>query len=325
MNILVIRLKSIGDVVLTLPAVNALRDNYPDARIVYLTSSENAGLIAGFQEVNEVISLDRRSYRTGNPLTFVPQFFRLLRRLRTGRFDLAIDFQNYGETAWLARLTGARRRLGITTGENRRWAYTVRMQRDHKVHHVDRNLALLRAGGLTTEQLRNNFKLPQSAQLAAREFLQSKGVDMMRPILFVQPFTSSPQKDWQLENYLAVAAHWQAHCGPVIFGGGPNDRGRLQSAIGDRFCISAGVPLLVTGGLMQLSRLVLGGDTGGVYLAMALGRRVVMIIYSKTLDGAGPYQHRDWAVTTRPGEQVQSITVLEVIAACERGLGEPAA
>jgi len=96
MNILVIRLKSIGDVVLTLPAVNALRDNYPDARIVYLTSSENAGLIAGFQEVNEVISLDRRSYRTGNPLTFVPQFFRLLRRLRTGRFDLAIDFQNYG-------------------------------------------------------------------------------------------------------------------------------------------------------------------------------------------------------------------------------------
>ena len=64
-HILLIRLKSIGDVVLTLPAVNAMRDNFPSAKITFLTSKENAPLLRGFSEVNEVISLDRAALRSG--------------------------------------------------------------------------------------------------------------------------------------------------------------------------------------------------------------------------------------------------------------------
>ena len=58
-NILLIRLKAIGDVVLTLPAVGALRENFPAAKITFLTSKENASLLRGFREVNEVMALDR--------------------------------------------------------------------------------------------------------------------------------------------------------------------------------------------------------------------------------------------------------------------------
>ena len=67
-NILLIRLKAIGDVILTLPAVQAVRDNYPAAKITFFTSKENAGLLRGFREVNEVIALDRAALRSGNPL-----------------------------------------------------------------------------------------------------------------------------------------------------------------------------------------------------------------------------------------------------------------
>ena len=106
-NILLIRLKSIGDVVLTLPAVNAMRDNFPSAKITFLTSKENAPLLRGFSEVNEVISLDLAALRSGNPFRVLPELFGLLRRLRAGKFSLAVDFQGFGETAWLTRLTGA--------------------------------------------------------------------------------------------------------------------------------------------------------------------------------------------------------------------------
>ena len=106
-NILLIRLKSIGDVVLTLPAVNVLRENFPAAKITFLTSQENVALLRGFREVNEVIALDRATLRCGNPLKVIPEFFGLLRQLRAGKFDLVVDMQSYGETAWLTRLTGA--------------------------------------------------------------------------------------------------------------------------------------------------------------------------------------------------------------------------
>ena len=58
-NILLIRLKSIGDVILTLPAVRMVRDNFPSAKITFLTSAENAVLLRGFREVTEVIALGR--------------------------------------------------------------------------------------------------------------------------------------------------------------------------------------------------------------------------------------------------------------------------
>ena len=115
-NILLIRFKSIGDVILTLPAVHAVRENRPSAKITFLTSKENAVLLRGFREVDEVIALDRAALRSGNPLKILPEFFGLLRRLRAGKFSLAIDFQSYGETAWLARITGASQRWGSVYG-----------------------------------------------------------------------------------------------------------------------------------------------------------------------------------------------------------------
>jgi ADP-heptose:LPS heptosyltransferase len=98
-NILLIRFKSIGDVLLTLPAVHAVRENFPAARITFLTVRENAPLLRGFRDVDEVISLDRTALK--NPLRAAPEFFRLLRRLRAGKFSIVVDFQGYGETAWL--------------------------------------------------------------------------------------------------------------------------------------------------------------------------------------------------------------------------------
>src|SRR5271154_1367318 len=92
-RILVIRLKAIGDVLLTLPAVAAIRENFSDAKITFLTSAENASLLRGFSEVDEVIALDRTGLRSGNPLRIAPQFFNLLRRLRAGKFELLVDFQ----------------------------------------------------------------------------------------------------------------------------------------------------------------------------------------------------------------------------------------
>ncbi len=142
-HILLIRFKSIGDVVLTLPAVNAIRENYPAAKISFLTSKENSPLLAGFREVNDVITVDRAALRSGHPLKVAGEFFELLRRLRVGKFSLVVDFQGYGETAWLTRVTGAPQRWGSVYGPGRAWAYTRGIRRTDGLHLADWNLSLL--------------------------------------------------------------------------------------------------------------------------------------------------------------------------------------
>lgn len=145
-NILVIRLKSIGDVLFTLPAVHALREYFPDANITFLTSKENVPLLRGFREVDGVITLDRAALR--NSFRAAPEIFRLLLRLRAGKFSLIVDFQGYGETAWLSWWSGALRRWGSLEGGRRRWAYTLGANRDYRIHPVEQNLSLLRQCGL---------------------------------------------------------------------------------------------------------------------------------------------------------------------------------
>src|SRR6185369_8814081 len=111
-NILLIRLKSIGDVVQTLPAVHAVRDNFPQAKLHFLVSKEYAPLIRGFGDVDETIPLDRAAFRSGNPATIATTLLKLIRDLRKRNFSRVIDFQGYGETAWFSWMSGAPERWG---------------------------------------------------------------------------------------------------------------------------------------------------------------------------------------------------------------------
>jgi len=168
------------------------------------------------------------------------------------------------------------------------------------------------------------FAMPPAARKAreARQFFAAHHLEVARPTLFFQPFTSSPNKNWPLDRYLAVARHGREQGWQILFGGGPAERAALEPARQSGFPVSAGVPMLVTGGLMKLSSLILGGDTGALHLAVAMGRRVVMIRDSIAPGNPYPYQHPDWAVTPTSGRDVSSIETDAVIEACTRAISE---
>ena len=317
-NILLIRLKSIGDVVFTLPAIHMIRENFPDARITLLTSRENAPLMQGFREVDETITLDRANFKSGNPKRILTEVFSLMRRLRGGKFSLVVDFQGFGETAWFARLSGAPRRWSTVYGPGRRWAFTYGAKLDDQIHYADQHLSLLQQCGLRPGAIRNEFVLPENALAEARRFFASSGLDPAKPTLFIQPFTSSPQKDWPLDRFLAVARHWQARGLQILFGGGPTEQAALETVRRASFPVSAGVPLLVSGGLAKLSTLTLGGDTGVLHLAVAMGRRVVMIMESNAPGRPHPFGHADWAIMPLNDRIVANVQTGAVIKACER-------
>ena len=319
-RILVIRLTAIGDVVLTLPAVSALRQNFPAAKITFLTTKENATLLRGFRDADETIVIDRAAFRSGNPWRIGREFFRMLRRLRAGKFSLAVDLQGNGESAWLTRLTGAPQRWGIVHKPGRRHAFTQSVDRRREIHAAEMHLELLKHCGLKTDLTRNEFFLPADAMDAARNFFAANKIVPEKPTMFLQPFTSSAAKNWPLDNYLALARHSQARGWQVVFGGGPADVAALEPARTLGFVISAGVPLLVTGGLMQLATLTVGGDTGALHLAVAQGKRVVMLMNTNRPGRPHPFRHAEWTLAPTTERKIANISVGEVIAACESAL-----
>lgn len=316
-NILLIRLKSIGDILFTLPAVHAVRENFPAAKLHFLVSKEHAPLLRGFADIDEIVPFDRAVFRSKNIPAIGVNLFRLLRRLRERSFSRAVDFQGYGETEFFSWWSGAPERWGNVYDPARGWTYTQTSLRDAKTHPAEWNLALLRKSGLRIGQIRNEYILPADAFTEARKFFAANKLNEENPTLFLQPFTSNPHKNWPLEKFLQVAWHFHSRGTQIIFGGGPGDRAALETARAAGFVIAAGTPLLVSAGLMKLSRVVVGADTGLLHLAVAMGRRVVMLINSNAPGTSHPFQHADWAVTPTAGKAVSKIPTEAVIAACD--------
>jgi ADP-heptose:LPS heptosyltransferase len=324
-NILLMRLKSMGDVVFTLPAVHLLRESFPRAGITFLVSAENAPLLEGFRDVDDTIALNRARYRSGNPLHILGETYALFRRLRRGRFSLVVDFQGYGETAWLARLSGAPQRWASVHTTPRHWAYTHSFPCNDQMHPTEWYLWLLQQCGLKAGTVRNEFVLPDKALDEARSFFAAHGLALDRPTIFIQPFTSTREKNWPLDRYCALAQHWRERNRQVVFGGGPADRPALESVRQAGFPVSAGVPLLVSAGLAKLCALTIAGDTGLLHLAAALGKRVAIIIPATTPGSKYPFRHPEWAITPSKGGDISTIDTGTVIAACEHALAERAA
>lgn len=319
-NVLLIRLKSLGDVLFTLPAVHAVRAALPDANISFLVSSEYAPLVTGFRDVDRILTLDRARLRSAKPKAVAGELIGLLRELRRSRFSLTVDFQGYGETAAMTRWTGARTRLGTVYRPGRKWAYSRSIARDAALHPVDNHLALLRAGGLPIATIRNEFTLPGSAMEEARQFFARERLDSSRQTLYLQPFTSSAHKNWPFENYLRLGHFWRDRGVQVIFSGGAMDAAPLETARQAGFPLALNLPLLTAAGLVKLSTVAIGADTGILHLATALGKRVLMLIANTEPGSTFPYAHPDWAVTPRPGQGVAAIEWDEIADATGKAL-----
>ena len=319
-SILLIRLKSIGDILFTLPAVHQVRHGFPDAHITFLVSKEHAPLLSGFRGVDEIKVIDRGAFRNGNLVRMVSHLASLMRDLSRRKFCLAIDFQGYGETALLARWTRATKRCGAVREGIRQWAYTTVLKRDDTVHPADFNLRLVWEAGIKRAPVHNEFVASPEACSEARALLLTSGLDATKPFLCIQPFTSTPEKNWPLEHYVEVARSWKESRLPVIFICGRAEGAALASVHQAGFPVFAGAPLLAAAGLMKASSLVLGGDTGLLHLAVAMRKRVVMLMNYAGPGNSYPFAHQDWAVVPVPGRKVATVSPEQVKLACQAAL-----
>jgi ADP-heptose:LPS heptosyltransferase len=281
-NVLVIRLRSIGDVVLTLPALQALHDWRPDLRVHMLVEPLCAPLVESHPAIAEVIVLR--------------QFWATVRQLRRRHFALAFNMHGGPTSAFLTRLSGAPVRV---CWAQRQFAsfYNVQVPIDFPVagrkemHTAEHRLQQFLYTGLPEKPLpAARVYVDPSAAASVRDNLAEKGINPGEPYAVLRPGASQANKRWPVERFAAIA-RWlrEAHGIATVVNLGPGDEQieadikRHFAAIGNSGVNSAaGVIMdsLDLRGLVALlagSCLFLGNDTGPTHVAAALGKKCVVI------------------------------------------------
>ena len=144
-SILVIKPSSLGDIVHTLPAVAAIHDAYPTAKITWVMNPEFTPLLRGNPDVDHIHGFPRRDFSgLGAPVKFGP-WFKETRKLKP---DLALDFQGLLRSAFIARASGAKQVYGMSDGrEGSRFFYSKTAKVNKREHAVERYLKLAELAG----------------------------------------------------------------------------------------------------------------------------------------------------------------------------------
>ena len=328
-RILIVRLSAIGDAIQTMPVACALRRRFPQAFLAWAVEQRAAALLRGHEALDELIELPRGWLKSPGGV------WRLRRKLRSLQFDVTIDVQSLTKSALLARLSGARRRIGFGNPGGRelsKWFNNERV--DPKATHVvDRYLELLRPLGIESPAVR--FQVPEHAEdrTAAEKMIGQLGLE--RGFAIVNPGAGWPSKLWPTERYAAVVRHLgEVRQVPslVVWAGAAEQAMAEEVArlAGASARVAPPTSLVQLAALVRRARLFVGADTGPLHLAAAVGTPCVGLYGPWPATRHGPYGPQHIALQkmvfegptrarrTAPPTYMESITTEMVCEACDR-------
>jgi heptosyltransferase-2 len=287
-NILIRGVNWIGDAVMTMPALRAIRKAMPEDAVSLLVKPRVAPLFEQDPSIDEIVLYDER-YRG------LPGRLRLARELRNKRFSLSILLQNAFDAALIAFLAGIPRRVGYSR-DMRGLMLTDPVpcgNEDLDMHHVEYYLELLRRAGIEAETSEPWIYLSLEERQRAREKLSG----LKRPLIGIHPGASyGSAKQWLPERFAEVAERVTAELdGSVVIYGGASEKGLSDEIIGrfrgrhERVLSMAGkTGLRELASLFSESDLLVTNDSGPMHICYAVRTPLVAIFGSTDPNLTGP-------------------------------------
>ena len=288
-EILVVRLTSLGDVLMSLPAVKALKEGLPGTRISWLVEGSVAELLSCQDFVDHVVRFPRdlivRSLKEGSGLETLRLLNGFFKKLRITKYDALVDFHGILKSALLDYAARAEKKIGFgrTLAKEGSWlAYDERVDgADSHLHKVERHMLLVRHLGINGTVPHVELVAPPSAENDVNDLLTKHAIQP--PIIALFPFCSkgSAFKRWDLAKYAELLRRMKESIPAtvlILWGPGEEEEARQLSDMA-----GAGVVLPADLGVAQLCAVLkradmyVGGDTGVMHLAAFSGVPVVAI------------------------------------------------
>ncbi len=296
-NILVVRLDNMGDLLMSTPAIRALKQTF-NSRITVLTSSMAAGIVDHIPEIDFLITFDV-SWVKSEHASFSTDFLRLVEVLRERNFDAAVVFtvfsQNPMPAVMLAYLADIPLRLAYCR-ENPYQLLTNWVPDEEPYifikHQVQRDLDLVATVCTITSNDHLSIQIPD-AWKAAQEKIGKRSIDLQKPWIILHPGVSELKRQYPTENWIELGKRLIADFGYQLLLTGSSTEKQLtdeiQQGIGSNaFSIAGLLSLDEFICLIKEAPLLISVNTGSVHIAAATQTPVV-VLYAQT----NP-QHTPW-------------------------------
>lgn len=304
-NVLCVRLDSMGDVLMTTPAIRALKQSRAGRRVTLLTSPAGAAAAGLVPEIDDVIVYDAPWIKMTAPQPDSRADQVMVDRLRREDFAAAVIFTVYSQNplpaAFLCYLADIPLRLAHCRenpyGLLSDWIPEPEPEPTTR-HEVQRQLDLVAAVGCTTTDDHLSLRVPDAARRRVLRFLGDMRLNPERPWVLIHPGASAPSRRYPPESFAQVARRLTRDLGwQVVFTGSAEERALVESIrtqmFSPSFSLAGRLSLGEMAAAVSLAPLLIANNTGPVHIAAAVGTPVVDL-YALT----NP-QHTPWRVLSR--------------------------
>ena len=285
-RIAVIRLRSLGDCVLTTPALDILNRYRPDLRVAVVSDDRFRPIFENNPAVECVLPPRLSALRKWGP-------------------RVSVNFHGGTTSAWLTALSGSEHRAGF--GHYRyQWIYNARIPRAQQILGVDRTVH-------TAEHLASAmFWLGAPPCEIPRAQLFAPPTPAPSPVAVIHAVAATPEKTWRADGFLAAAARLRSlGLDPVFIGAASDDLSPFHE-----YRTVAGAPLAEIKSLLAGASFFVGNDSGPAHMAAAFGLPVVVIFGSSNPAIWGPWRTPNEIVTAPGG--IAAVEIPQVLHALER-------
>ena len=293
-KILFIQLSALGDTILAIPAIRAVRHTFPNAEITVLASPTNLNYLAHCPYIDKRIRFQTPS-------------FRLCAELRQVGFDWAVDLEHWPRlSVLLAYMSGAPMRIGFRTqGQHRHFLFTESVPHIPGRHEVRNFLDIAKRLGCLTLEFGLEVWYSEAEQAWVHQTLRKERVSLERPLFVLHPEAGrrgEPRRRWSPERYIALANALVArYDGQIVLTGAPGEvkvSQEIAKRTKHRAVVLAGqTDVNQLAALFAVATLVVSGNCGPMHLAAAAGARVVGLHGPTNVAQWGPWNHKAGVVS----------------------------
>ncbi len=286
-NILIIKLKHIGDVLVSTPVISALKEAFPESRISFLVNKGTEAMVKNNPAVDEVLIMDRG--RQLQPLHRVLHQTAFLFEIRKKGFDLVLELSGGDRGAIISMFSGARERIGFAPKRKKILGRHLCFTRLVKIstltqHVVDYDLALVRALGIEPSSKKLAFYWSEDDEKKCKDILSERNIRPEDPYVVLHPTSRWMFKTWHARGYAAVSDYIQSRYGlPVLITSGP-DKVEIER-VNEILSLARHTPASCAGALSlkQLgcliahARLFIGVDSAPMHMAAAVETPAIVL------------------------------------------------
>ncbi len=298
--IAIIRLSALGDIIHALPVANILRREYPASKISWIVDTRYQEILEGHVDIDEIIPIDTQRWKGGiaGIGAFLHDIRDLSKKFAERRFSLVLDLQGLMKSGILSAMTKAHKRVGFDRANCRESLNTI-FNNVHIAplgedrHIIDKNLAFLRRLAINTQNWEWRIPLRSEQERFAEGFIAGLKIKDKSPLVGINPGAQWETKRWGVERYSILADRLKRELGAeVIWTWGPGEKplvDEIRRRMEEKSIAAPPTTVQELSALTGRFDLFIGGDTGPLHLAVAVGVPTVSIYGPTDPARNGPY------------------------------------